>query len=120
MRVKIYSDVEGELIVKRAPSIFHDQVVQRKFEKDNGLFTLLVFPTQKKTNIYSGAVSHALSKVSTTVKMVAFANCFTLESLAILKERGVEIFATDDFPWTDDGLTNIRETIASPVKFPLK
>ena len=120
MKAKVYSDIAGSLITKRAPPSLRDQVVLRRFEKDEGLFTLLVFPTQRKNKILSGAVSHALVEVPVTERLVAFGGCFTLESLALLKERGAEIFAADDFPWTDGGFTKIREATASPVKFPPK
>jgi hypothetical protein len=118
MKAKIYSNIAGNLIVKRAPPTLRDQIVLRKFEKDEGVFTLIVFPTQSKKTIFSGAVNHVLSKVSVTERLVVFGGCFTLESLVLLRERGAEIFAVSDFQWTDEGFTVIREASASPVKFP--
>jgi len=120
MKAKIYSNIAGNLIVKRAPPTLRGQVVLRRFEKDKEVFTLLVFPTQSKNTIFSGAVNHVLSEVPITERLVAFGGCFTLESLALLRERGAEIFAVSDFPWTDEGFTVIREAIASPIKFPPK
>jgi hypothetical protein len=120
MKAKVYSNIVGNLIVKRAPPNLRDQIMLRRFEKDEGVFTLLVFPTQSKNTIFSGAVNHVLSEVPVSERLVAFGGCFTLESLTLLRERGAEIFTVSDFPWTDEGFTVIREAIASPVKFPPK
>jgi hypothetical protein len=116
MKAKIYINIPGRLIAKRAPPLLRKEVTLRNFENDSGYFTLLVFPLQRE--IMSGTVAHILAEIPTEARIVAFGSCFTLESLALLKVRHVEIFAKSDYPWTDESLTSSRNFIASPVKFP--
>jgi len=118
MKAKIYSQVPGAMIAKRAPPTLREQVLLRRFERDSGNFTLLVFSMEPKNKIVSGVVSHILNEISQDARIVAFGGCFTLESLALLRARGSEIFTLSDFPWTDSRAAEMRAIIASPVKFP--
>lgn len=118
MKAKTYSNIAGSMLVKRTPPSLREQVALRRFEKEAGFFTLMVFPNQRTDRVLSGVVKHMLAKIPHSERLVAFGGCFTLESLALLRERGAEIFAVSDYPWSDEGFLHIREVIASPVKFP--
>ena len=118
MKAKVYSNISGSALAKHVPPPFRGQVALRGFEREPGSFTLLVFPAQKQDTVLSGAVAHVLSGAGPDERLVALGGCFTLEALALLKERRAEVFAQSDYPWTDAGFQQIRAAIGSGVKFP--
>jgi hypothetical protein len=120
VKAKVYRNLAGSQILNKAPPGLRGQVALRRFERESGAFTLLVFSTKGAEPVLSGAVKHALADLPESDRLVAFGGCFTLEALAHFRERGVEVFARSDFPWTDEGFGNTRTFIASPVKFPVK
>lgn len=120
MKAKSYNGLSGGALLKKAPPTLREQMTLRRFEKDAGPFTLLVFPCQRTNRILSGSVKHILAKTLPGERLVAVGGCFTLESLALLHEHSAEVFALSDYPWSDEGYLHIRDVIASPVKFPLQ
>lgn len=104
MKAKIYKNLPGDTLCKHAPPPLRGAVRLRRFEKEPGHFTLLVFPCQQQDRISSGAVAHVLSRLAPGAKLVAFGGCFTLEAIALLKEQDAEIFTQSDFPWFDANL----------------
>lgn len=118
MKAKVYRNLAGSQILNKAPPGLREQVALRRFERESGAFTLLVF--SRAEPVLSGAAKHALADLPESDRLVAFGGCLTLEALAHFRERGVEVFARSDFPWTDEEFSHIRTFIASPVKFPVK
>jgi hypothetical protein len=106
MKAQVLRAISGSAIVKRAPPPLKAEVSTRRFEREDALFTLLVFPSQRQDVVQSGAVSHVLGDVPKDARLVAFGGCFTLEALALLRARNVDIFAQSDFPWTDERWQN--------------
>ena len=109
MKAKVYPDISGSILTKHVPPSLRGQVALRRFEKEPGLFTLLVFPTQWQDTVISGAVAHVLSGIAPHERLIALGGCFTLESLALLKDRRAEIFTQSDYPWTDAGYQEARQ-----------
>ena len=109
MKAKIYRDIDGSFVTKYAPPAIRKEVALRGFEQDKGRFTLLVFPCQRQDVILSGAVQRVLSGTNESEGLIAFGGCFTLEAIALLKERKVKIFVQSDFAWTDEQASQIQE-----------
>lgn len=58
------------------------------------------------------AVSHALSKLSTPRGPTILAGeSFTVEAMGVAKADGCDVVAIQEFFWTDDSYTAIRQTI---------
>jgi hypothetical protein len=105
MKAKTYRNIPGSTILNFAPPTLRDKVALRRFDKD-GLYTLLAFRSQRQDTVLSGAVRHALAGLPPDERLVVFGGCFTLEAIALLKERGAEIFAQSEYPWTDESWSN--------------
>ena len=116
----MYHNVSGSKILSKIPSAFKGELLLRQFDRDKSLFTVLVFPSQRKDVISSGAVKHMLADLLKQERLVAFGGCFTSESLALLRERCAEIFVLSDFLWSDESWGDSRARIGSHVKFPLQ
>jgi hypothetical protein len=106
MKAKIHRNISGASVVKRAPPPLRNEVSMRRFERESEPFTLLVFPSQRQDVVLSGSVRHVLSECAQSERLVAFGGCFTLEAIALLKDRSAEVFSQIDFPWTDEGWRN--------------
>ena len=120
MKAKIYRDMTGQMLAKRRPPALRDDIAARRFDRENGLFTLLVFPLSKKSPVFAGALEQALKTVPPGQRLVVYGPGFTLQSLALLDDRQAETFTLSDFPWTEESYTRIRESSASPRGFLVK
>lgn len=105
MKAKTYRNIPGSTILNLAPPTLRDKVALRKLDKE-GLYTLLVFRSQRQNTILSRAVRHALAGLPPDERLVAFGGCFTLEAITLLRERGAEIFVQSEHPWTDESWAN--------------
>ena len=67
-------------------------------------YTLLQFRSAREDVTVSSVVRSALSRldVEQADRLVAVGGNFTLEALAILRERGAIILTLSDFAWTDE------------------
>jgi hypothetical protein len=113
MKAKIHRNMSGAAILKHAPPPLRSQVLLRRFERESEPFTLLVFPSQRQDTVLSGSVKHILSECAPSERLVAFGGCFTLEAIALLKERSVEVFSQSEFPWTDERWKNRNSAVSS-------
>ena len=108
MKARTHRNITGSAIFNLAPPTLRDKVALRRFEKEGGLYTLLVFRSQSHDTVVSGTVRHALASLPRDERLVAFGGCFTLEAIALLREHGAEIFAQSEYPWTDESWSNRR------------
>lgn len=74
------------------------------------LITLILFRMSRDDVILSNTVKEALNneKIKSEETIVAFGGCFTIESIQLLKDKGIHYVAINDFPWTDERYKQIR------------
>ena len=107
MKFKVLKNITSEKLLSVVPRRYRELVSMNT--KEPAVYAVLLFRHDRKDVVLSRVVNQALSHLGDVgrQKVIAIGGCFTAESQALLKDRGIEFYQLSDFHWTDASYTSI-------------